>query len=70
MFRNYPLLSAFFAVLVLFFSCGRPQPLADKKVFRYNEAAGIASLDPAFAKDQAMIWADLQLYNGLVQTEI
>ncbi len=38
-------------------------------VFRYNESAGIASLDPAFAKDQAMIWADLQIYNGLVQTD-
>ena len=42
---------------------------AGKKVFRYNEAANIQSLDPAFAKDQAMIWVDVQLYNGLVQMD-
>lgn len=36
-------------------------------VFRYNESAGITSLDPAFARDQANIWADNQLFNGLIQ---
>jgi peptide/nickel transport system substrate-binding protein len=40
-----------------------------KTVFRYNESAGISSLDPAFARDQANIWADNQLYNGLVQLD-
>jgi oligopeptide transport system substrate-binding protein len=40
---------------------------SDKLVFRYNEASGISSLDPAFAKGQADIWACNQLYNGLVQ---
>ncbi len=38
-----------------------------RTVFRYNEAAGITSLDPAFAKDLANIWGCNQLYNGLVQ---
>jgi len=38
-----------------------------REVFRYNESAGITSLDPAFAKDQANIWAVNQLFNGLVQ---
>ena len=38
-----------------------------KKIFRYNEAAGISSLDPAFAKDLSNIWACNQLFNGLVQ---
>jgi oligopeptide transport system substrate-binding protein len=38
-----------------------------RTVFRYNEASGISSLDPAFAKGQADIWACNQLYNGLVQ---
>lgn len=42
---------------------------ADKKVFRYNEAAGITSLDPAFAKDQSNSWACLQLFNGLVELD-
>ena len=35
-------------------------------VFRYNEPAGIPSLDPAFAKEKSSIWAVQQLYEGLV----
>ncbi|MCB9015446.1 MAG: ABC transporter substrate-binding protein [Lentimicrobiaceae bacterium] len=38
-------------------------------VFRYNESAGITSLDPAFARNQANIWAVNQLYNSLVQLD-
>ncbi len=34
-----------------------------------NEATGITSLDPAFSKDQASIWACTQLFNGLVQLD-
>ena len=41
----------------------------DKQIFRYNESAGIATLDPAFAKDQSIIWPCRQLYNGLVQLD-
>lgn len=41
----------------------------DKKIFRYNEVSGIATLDPAFAKDQALNWACGQLYNGLVRLD-
>ena len=40
-----------------------------RTVFRYNESAGITSLDPAFARDQSNIWACNQLYNGLVQLD-
>lgn len=40
-----------------------------RMVFRYNESAGITSLDPAFARDQANIWATNQLFNGLVQLD-
>lgn len=40
-----------------------------KKIFRYNEASGIMTLDPAFARDQAHIWVCNQLYNGLVQLD-
>jgi oligopeptide transport system substrate-binding protein len=39
---------------------------SDKTVFRYNESSGVTSLDPAFASNQANIWACNQLYNGLV----
>ena len=41
----------------------------DKMIFRYNESAGIATLDPAFAKDQSIIWPCRQLYNGLIQLD-
>lgn len=63
---NYLIIS--FLALVLF-SCTNENPNAGKKVFRYNEAANIQTLDPAYAKDQAMIWVDVQLYNGLVQMD-
>ena len=39
------------------------------QVFRYNEHKNISSLDPAFAKDNADIWATNQLFNGLVQMD-
>lgn len=41
----------------------------DKMIFRYNESAGITTLDPAFAKDQSLIWPCRQLYNGLIQLD-
>jgi peptide/nickel transport system substrate-binding protein len=40
-----------------------------KTVFRYNESKGIATLDPAYAKSQTLIWPVHQLFNGLVQMD-
>lgn len=40
-----------------------------KKVFRYNEFNGIASLDPAFAKSQSTMWPAHQLFNTLVEVD-
>ncbi len=37
-----------------------------KKVFRYNQQNPISSLDPAFARSQANIWAIQHLYNTLI----
>ena len=55
-------------ILLLFNSCKQKfEPVDDRTIFRYNEAANITSLDPAFARDQANIWAVNQLFNGLVQ---
>ena len=52
------------------FSCGSVDKTdAEKKIFRYNESAGIHSFDPAFAKDQARIWFCNQVYNSLVQLD-
>ncbi|HNW98542.1 MAG TPA: ABC transporter substrate-binding protein [Bacteroidales bacterium] len=60
----------FFIFLIFIVSCSRnTNEDKGKTVFHYNEAAGIVSLDPAFAKDQACIWACNQLYNGLVQLD-
>ena len=41
----------------------------DRMIFRYNESAGLSTLDPAFAKDQAHIWVCGQLYDGLIQLD-
>src|SRR6188768_3820442 len=41
----------------------------DKKIFHYNEQTGIASLDPAFAKNQSVMWAVHQLYNTLIEVD-
>ena len=56
-------------ILIAISSCQHSNDNSDKKIFKYNESAGIASLDPAFAKDQAMIWATSQLFNGLIQLD-
>ncbi|MBR1644349.1 MAG: ABC transporter substrate-binding protein [Bacteroidales bacterium] len=50
-------------------ACHRTDPTEGKMIFRYNEPAGLATLDPAFAKDQALIWATSQLFNGLVRLD-
>jgi oligopeptide transport system substrate-binding protein len=51
-------------------SCNSPfRNDASLTVFRYNEFSNITSLDPAFAKDQANIWACNQIYNGLLQLD-
>ena len=57
-----------FYFLLFFVGCGHHRH-DDKMIFRYNESAGITTLDPAFAKDQALTWACRQLYNGLVQLD-
>jgi len=51
-------------------SCNRSiNEINNKQVFRYNEHKNINSLDPAFAKDNANIWAVNQLFNGLVEMD-
>ena len=57
-------------LVALFWSCNSKFPEENQKtVFRYNESAGITSLDPAFARNQANIWAVNQLFGGLVQLD-
>lgn len=42
---------------------------SSQHVFHYNEFAGIASLDPAFAKNQPTMWSAHQLFNTLVEVD-
>jgi ABC-type transport system substrate-binding protein len=60
---------AFFVFCCFFFSCQERSVDSNLAIFKYNESAGISSLDPAFSKDQANIWATSQLFNGLVQLD-
>jgi peptide/nickel transport system substrate-binding protein len=63
-------ISALFLFAIVITGCNNPSHRhLDKKVFYYNEAMGISSLDPAFASNEANTRACLQLYNGLVQTD-
>lgn len=53
--------------LVFLLSCHKSEH--NKNIFHYNESSGIASLDPAFAKNQSTEWAVHQLYNTLVEVD-
>jgi len=57
----------FFLIIILPGCLNLNKEEKEKRVFRYNEAANISSLDPAYARDQANIWAVHQIFSGLVQ---
>lgn len=60
----------FFLIIAFVFSCSdKNNTNKDHLVFRYNEHKNIGSLDPAFSKDLADIWATNQLFNSLVQMD-
>ncbi len=57
-----------FIVVSIVMSCNNHQH-PEKKIFRYNESAGIATLDPAYAKNQSVMWPMHQLYNTLLEVD-
>src|SRR4030095_9478081 len=59
---------ALYLVPCILFSCSARRD-TNKNIFHYNEQTGIASLDPAFAKNQSIMWAVHQLYNTLVEVD-
>ncbi len=61
------ILGGLFSCLI-FTSCSN-RSTVDNNIFHYNEATGIATLDPAFAKNQSIMWAAHQLYNTLIETD-
>lgn len=56
-------------ILFLFIACKSGQSDQPRKVFRYNVDTGLSTLDPAYARDEFIIWGVSQLYNGLVQLD-
>lgn len=58
----------FFVATFCTLSC-RNGKTTDRQVFYYNETTGIATLDPAFAKNQSIMWAVHQIYNTLVEID-
>jgi peptide/nickel transport system substrate-binding protein len=60
-------------ILVLFsvglFACSNSDSTANKRVFYLNLDQGLTSLDPAFARNQNVLWMTNQIFNGLVQID-
>lgn len=56
----------FSLILLVGVGCGQDGK-RNSTYFNYNEGSGIASLDPAFAKSQSVMWPVHQLYNTLVE---
>lgn len=54
---------------VFFISSCYNEKRSKKQIFHYNEFNGIASLDPAFAKNQSTMWPAHQLFNTLVEID-
>lgn len=52
---------------ITFLACSQKENRKEMSVFRYNESKGIATLDPAYARYQALVWPVTQLYNGLLE---
>ena len=57
-----------YLIVIILLSCNSHQH-SDKQIFRYNESSGLASLDPAFAKNKQVMWSVHQLYNTLVEID-
>mgnify|MGYP000989292680 FL=1 len=53
---------------IILSACGSGRN-SGKQVFHYNEQTGIASLDPALAKNQSIMWPVHQLFNTLVEID-
>lgn len=61
---------AIVVLLAFYTSCSSPGTGdTGGHVFRYNESKGISTLDPAFAREQKLIWPVNQIFNGLVQMD-
>ncbi len=58
-----------FSILILSAISCAEKPNETEGVFRYNEAAGISSLDPIYARSQASIWPIHHIFSTLVELD-
>lgn len=56
-------------ILLILFGCNHVDKSNPVNFFRYNEDAGITTLDPAYVRSQAEIWACSQIFEGLVELD-
>ncbi|MFN2457390.1 MAG: ABC transporter substrate-binding protein [Chitinophagaceae bacterium] len=68
MLRDYKYLTIFFGLAITLFGCYNSKK-DQSNIFHYNETSGIASIDPAFAKNQSIMWVIHQFYNTLVEVD-
>jgi peptide/nickel transport system substrate-binding protein len=63
----------YFFITILFLGTGlmscKENSQKSAQVFSYNQSEGVSTLDPGFAKNQAIIWVVHQLYNTLIETD-
>jgi peptide/nickel transport system substrate-binding protein len=68
-YRFFTHVFSLISIVIGISACRSSSSQGNKKIFYYNESDGIATLDPAFAKNRSVIWPDHQLYNTLVETD-
>jgi peptide/nickel transport system substrate-binding protein len=68
-FSRYLFFIGIFPGIITGVSCNRTHEATNKKILYYNESKGVASLDPAYARNQSAIWVVNQIYNGLLQID-
>ncbi len=59
----------YFILTGFIWSCAHEDSKTPHKILYYNESKGVATLDPAYARNQSVIWVISQLYNGLLQID-
>lgn len=62
-------ISIFFSIFIFISSCDVKNEHDNRKIFHYNESAGISSLDPIYTRSLENMWAVNQLFDGLVELD-
>ncbi len=68
-FNKYTLIGAVSLAIFALAGCKDDKKQNHKKIFNLNLDQGLTSLDPAFARNQNVLWMCNQLFNGLLQID-